>query len=112
LDRLSEIFHQGWDKKMLILRYEDLTSQPDETMQKIYQYLELPHFKHNFLSIEQVTQEDDSVYDYAGLHNIRSKLEPVPNDYLEILGRGAVHHLQTNYAWYFKLFGYHLIGVG
>ena len=112
LDRLSEIFHQGWNKKMLILRYEDMTIQPEETLQKVYEYLEVPHFKHNFTSIEQVTQEDDIVYGYAGLHDIRSKVEPVQNDYLEVLGRDAVHYLQTNCAWYFKRFGYHPIGVG
>lgn len=106
LDRLIEVHHRGWAKKMLFLRFEDLTTQPKATMQKIYRYLEIPEFQHNFESVSQVTQEDDSVFGIPGLHEIRPKVEPLPADHLQILGPDAVRHLQQQYAWYFKLFGY------
>jgi sulfotransferase len=108
LDRLVEVHQRGWNKKILILRFEDLTTQPAESLQKVYRYLGVPEFKHNFNHVEQATQEDDKVYGTSGLHEIRPKVEPLQNDYLDILGRDAIRHVQTQYAWYFQLFGYHV----
>ena len=58
-----------------------------------------------------MTQEDDEVFGIPGLHEIRPKVEPLQNDYLDILGRDVVRHVQTHYAWYFQLFGYHPAAV-
>ncbi len=33
-------------------------------------------FAHNFNHVEQVTQEDDTVYGFKDLHQIRNKVEP------------------------------------
>jgi sulfotransferase len=108
IDRLVEVHQRGWNKKMLFLRFEDLTAQPVETMQKVYTYLGVPEFKHNFGKVDQVTQEDDQVFGIPGLHEIRPKVEPLQSDYLDILGRDVVRMVQTQYAWYFQLFGYHV----
>jgi hypothetical protein len=56
----------------------------------------------------QVAQEGDSVFGISGLHQIRAKIEPLQNDYLEVLGADAIRHVKQNYAWYFPLFGYHI----
>jgi sulfotransferase len=106
LDRLLEVHQRGWAKKMLFLRFEDLTAQPVAVLQRAYDYLQLPAFKHDFGRVEQITQEDDAVFGIPGLHEIRPKVEPLPEDYLEILGRDAVRHLHQHYAWYFQLFNY------
>jgi len=108
LDRLIEVHQRGWAKKILFVRFEDLTTQPAATMQKVYAYLGVPEFAHNFDKVAQVTQEDDQVFGIPGLHEIRPKVEPLPNDYLDVLGRDAVRHLHQHYAWYFQLFGYHV----
>jgi len=76
-------------------------------MTRIYNYLELPYFEHDFDNIEQITQEDDSVYGIYGDHAIRKKLEPLPNDYREILGLGACNWIKTNYKWFYDEFKYY-----
>jgi sulfotransferase len=111
LDRLIEVHQRGWAKKILFVRFEDLTAQPAATMQKIYAYLGVPEFTHNFDKVAQVTQEDDHVFGIPGLHEIRPKVEPLQSDYRDVLGRDAVRHLQQQYAWYFQLFGYHVSPV-
>jgi len=108
LDRLVEIHQRGWHSKILFMRFEDLTTQPAQTLQKVYQYLNIPDFKHDFDAIKQVTQEDDEVFGIPGLHEIRAKVEPVQSDYPSVLGRDVVRFVQSNYAWYFTLFGYQL----
>ena len=73
LDRLLEVHQRGWSRKMLFLRFEDLTTQPAAVMQSVYQYLEVPFFEHNFEHVEQVTKEDDDVFGIPGLHEIRPR---------------------------------------
>jgi len=106
LDRIAEIHQRGWQKKILFLRYEDLTVQPKQTMQKVYAYLGVPDFAHDFSHVPQVTQEDDQAYGIPGLHNIRPKVEPLTNDYLSVIGPDVVRFTQANFGWYFSLFGY------
>jgi sulfotransferase len=107
LDRLIEVHQRGWNKKMLFLRFEDMTTQPAETLQKVYTYLGVPGFKHDFDKVAQVTLEDDQVFGIPDLHEIRPKVEPLPSDYLDVLGRDVVRYVQNQYAWYFQQFGYH-----
>jgi len=108
LDRLIEIHQRGWEKKILFLRYEDLTAQPLVTLQRVYSYMGVPEFKHNFNDVPQVTQEDDQAYGIPGLHAIRPKVEPLTNDYMSVLGKDTVRFVQANFAWYFTLFGYQI----
>jgi len=108
IDRLIEVHQRGWNKKMLFLRFEDLTLKPEETMQKLYGYLGVPVYEHNFGKVEQVTQEDDQVFGIPGLHEIRPKVEPLKSDYLDVLGHDTVNFVQKQYGWYFQYFGYHV----
>ncbi|HEX4123504.1 MAG TPA: sulfotransferase [Tepidisphaeraceae bacterium] len=106
LDRIAEVHQRGWNKKMLFLRYEDFAVQPAEAMKSVYAFLGLPEFNHDFNNVVQVTQEDDQIHGSLGMHDIRPKVQPLPNDYLAILGRETVRYIETNYAWYFSLFNY------
>jgi sulfotransferase len=106
LDRIIEAHQRGFAPKMLFIRFEDLTTQPEKKLEQIYTYLGLPAFKHDFNHVEQVTQEDDTIFGMEGLHQIRPKVEPLKNDFLEVLGKDAVQHVEKHWAWYFQHFGY------
>jgi sulfotransferase len=106
LERLGEIHRMGINSKMLFIKFEDLCLYPDSTMIKIYQYLELPHFKHDFDNIEQVTKEDDEVYGAFGDHVIRTKLEPVRSRAKELLGKDVNDWIYNNFKWYYETFNY------
>ncbi len=107
IERLSQIFKEGYSDKILFIRYEDLTSKPDVELSRVYEYLELPHFHHNFLNVEQITKEDDEVYGVYGDHTIRHKVEPIQPDYKEVLGIGACNWIKTNYKWFYDEFKYY-----
>jgi sulfotransferase len=106
LERLQEIFRLGNDKHILFVRFEDLCLYPENTMKEIYDYLEIPHFFHDFDNIEQVTKEDDEVYGEFGDHNIRQKLEVVPSKAKDILGKEVVNWIYNKYPWYNEAFRY------
>jgi len=106
IERLSEIIRMGIDRKMLFVKFEDLCLYPELIMKKVYEYLKLPYFQHDFDNIEQVTKEDDEVYGMFGDHKIRKKLEPVHSKSKELLGKDVNEWIYNNYKWYFDQFQY------
>lgn len=106
IERLGEIFRTGIDSKMLFVKFEDLCLYPDAQMVRIYDYLGISHFKHDFDNIEQVTKEDDEVYGAFGDHVIRTKLEPVPSKAKQLLGKDVTDWIYQNYKWFYDQFRY------
>ena len=106
IERLSEIYRTGLDKHMLFIRFEDLCLYPENTMLRIYKYLDIPAFTHDFDNIEQVTKEDDEIYGAFGDHVIRKKLQPVPSKAKQLLGKDVTDWIFENYRWFFDKFRY------
>ena len=79
---------------------------PNAEMVKIYNYLNLPYHSHNFSNVEQVTVEDDRVFNIPNLHTIQQVVKPIKDDSLQILGLDVCNWIDVNYSWYQKHFGY------
>jgi hypothetical protein len=106
LDRLKDIHQQGFDKYILFIRYEDLMSNPDHEMDRIYEYLGIERYPHTFDKITQVTQENDVVHGIYGDHVLREEFKMNPNDYEEVLGYEICQKIKNTYQWFFHKFGY------
>jgi sulfotransferase len=106
IEWLQDAFQQGYDDKILFIRYEDFTRNPDMEMKKIYNYLELPYFKHDFDNVEQLTFENDVIHGIFGDHEIKPKIQPIVDDYLDILGANNCETIRNHYNWFFTKFGY------
>ena len=108
MDRLYQVLVQGLHQHILFVKFEELCLDPDGQMKPIYEYLELPYYKHDFDNIPQYTKEDDKWYGIFGDHVIRGKLKPVKNDFYEVLGPNACRILEDSYKWFFNDFGYQI----
>lgn len=106
IERVYQMLREGMQDKILFIRFEDFTSNPRNEMIKIYHFLELPYFEHDFNNVEQITQEDDSVYGIYGDHKIKTKIEPLIDNYTEILGQQTSDYIYNRYKWYNDFFGY------
>jgi len=106
LERLSEIIRRGIDKNICFIKFEDLCKNPDTEMKKIYSYLDVPYYQHDFNNIEQITVEDDSIYGIYGDHNIKKKLEIIHSKHREILGKDISDWIWNGQKWFFDYFGY------
>jgi len=106
LQRLYQIVKEGNDQKMLFVKYEDLMKNPQGEMDRIYKYLDIPSYTHDFDNIQQITQEDDEVYGAYGDHTIKPKLTPVKPDWNEVLGKSAAAWIRSNYTWFYEYFRY------
>ena len=85
-NRLLDAIKRGHSDKILFVDFDNLTNEPEKTMKVIYEFLGEEYFEHDFDNVEQVTQENDDVHGIKGLHDIRSKVAPVKEDWQEVLG--------------------------
>lgn len=107
LDRLKDIIQQDIAKHFKIIKYEDLLTSPQETMNDIYSYLDVTPYSFDFQNIPQVTKEDDEVYGVYGNHKIQNSLQPLKFDYQNILGKELCNELKNGgMKWYFDYLGY------
>lgn len=57
---------------LLLLTYKELVEQPKNVIDKIYNFLQIPKYKHNFDNIINITPEGD--YGLNGLHEVRNQI--------------------------------------
>jgi sulfotransferase len=106
-DWLKDIISQGIHKKMLFIKYEELTKNPQAEMNKIYDFYEVERYEHDFSNIQQVTHEDDRVHGVFGDHKIRQEVKPLKSEAKEILGIHACNWIKQNYEWFYTEFKYY-----
>ncbi len=73
---IRDAFTRGWQDCIHIIEYEHLTSNPKETLSKVYDFLGEAQFNHDFQNVEQLTFEDDQMHGYKDLHKIRQTVTP------------------------------------
>ena len=103
-DAVKDIINFRLDSKILFIKYEDFCEDPNREMVKVYNYLEIPYFQHNFSNIEQTTKENDIFY-FAS-HEIRNEVKKKESQAEQIIGRPACDWVYKNYDWFFKYFKY------
>lgn len=99
-NRVKDAISRGYKDRLLFLEFDELTSQPHQAIQKVYNYLELPYFEHNFNNVEQYTQEDDEgIHRIPNLHKIKPRVIPVPHDSDKILGNNLIQKYSNLEIW-------------
>jgi sulfotransferase len=106
LEWLHDALQQGFDQHILFIRFEDFTTNPQAEIDRIYNYLEIPKFQHDFNNVEQLTKENDIIHGIFGDHKIQSKIQPITTDYINILGYHNCDNIKNHYSWFFNKFGY------
>jgi sulfotransferase len=107
LARTLDTFQRNINDKILFVRYEDLLKNPQETLNKIYEYLGEEVFEHNFENIQKTVIEDHSHFGIFGNHSVKRKLgEFKENDWADIYDREVSKRIIQSNEWYFNVFGY------
>lgn len=84
---------------MHMVEYDDLISNPEETMSNIIDFLDIPSYKFVFDNIQNVTPVDDVTYNLEGMHSVRAKLSSRNLDPIEILGPELVQQYSGLEYW-------------
>ena len=108
LKRLYNAVQTNTIENMLVLKAEDLCKNPEQTMRKVYEYIGEPYFDLNYDDVKQVTVENDRISDFGiyGDHTIKGKVEPVKNDFNDILGTALSSNVKANFNWFYSDFKY------
>ena len=98
-NRIKDAISRGYWNRLHLVEFNDLAEKPQETMQGIYDFLELKQFKHNFNHVKHVTQENDDLHGIPGLHVIRNKVEPLPPYGHQLIGLQAYNKFDDAEFW-------------
>jgi len=94
-------------KGLMFVKYEDLASNPESTMRKVYELLEEPYFKHNFKNVKNVSNEPDEIWNGKFPHegNGEVKMKPL-DEWKEHLSEDLANTIMQKFTDYNKYFGY------
>ena len=106
LENLWDCMLQKNDKHIHFIKFEEFCKFPTETMEELYEYLEIPYYEHDFNNIEQLTHENDQLYGSYADHSIRKTFSPPTEDFKEILGEQACEYITEKYKWFYNYFKY------
>jgi sulfotransferase len=82
-----------------IISYDNIVNNPQETMNKIYNFLELPEYNHNFNKIIKLEKDNDEMFNYPkNMHEIRSTLNKISKDPKKILSEYVINKY-SNIGW-------------
>lgn len=107
LTRTLDLFQRNLDNKIFFVRYEDLCTNPQETLDSIYAFIGEEPFQHDFDNLHKEVVEDDSHFGPYGQHNVQSKLvAPRWSDWDDVLPSPVVEGIRQGTPWYFDRFQY------
>ena len=73
-----------------LVEYDDLINDTENTINGIYNFLELPTYKHKYDNIENTDRENDMVYGMPEMHNVKSTITRSENNPLDILSNNII----------------------
>ena len=89
-NRVMDAIQRGFKDRLHFIKFNELTTNPKDTLNSIYEFLGEEPYEHNFNHVEQVTTENDELHGYVGLHTIKPKVVAKSSDAVEILGQQLV----------------------
>lgn len=97
VERLHDAIKTHKDK-LHFVHAEDLTSNPVEAMNAVWDYLEMDRFEVNPNNVEQYTDEHELGWPY-GEHKIRSVVKPLKPDWHNVLGKQFSEQIKQSFDW-------------
>lgn len=97
---IKQAIMEGKQKCLHFIEYSDLIQNPKKTMQRIYEFLEIDYFEHDFEKIENEHQElDEEVYGLKGMHEVKSKLTQTSINPIDILSENILSKCKNSEFW-------------
>jgi sulfotransferase len=75
LESMKEMYFGPFKSKLLLIEYKDLCHYPQETMQRVYQFLEEDLFDHNFDNIQSDYSKFDNFINTPGMHEVKRQIK-------------------------------------
>jgi sulfotransferase len=96
---LSQGFAKGRHAQIMLVEYEDLVSNTQAVMDKIYKWYDIPSHRHDLENIVNKYREDDSVYDLKDMHEVRTKISKTAKPADQVLSADILQKYQGLDFW-------------
>jgi sulfotransferase len=86
---------QGYSDRLLFIDYNKLCEDPGKQMRRIYNFLDLPFFKHDFKNIPQskfIFQNNHAGGHFNSQHDLRPVIESNKYAYEKYIGKHTIQH--------------------
>ena len=97
LNSLLKLYENKEIHNYLVIEYNDLVNDPKNTLNSIYEYLEIKKYNHNFKNIKQLKGYQDSLFGH-NLHKINTK-EIKKEDYIINLDQEIIEKYKDLEFW-------------
>lgn len=86
LSAIMKAFEDGYSDNLHFVEYKKLVSNPEETLKKIYNFIEEEYFIHKFTDIKKPYKEKDlETYGLFDMHEVRPKIKDISADPKDVL---------------------------
>ncbi len=96
---LKDAVTMGYLDRILFVDYNRFCSTPKAQMKRIYDFLELPNYNHDFENIEQEEKYDDLAVGLPNLHKIKPTLDRTVINCVEYLGLELYEQYNREIFW-------------
>lgn len=83
---LKDAIHRGFSKNILLVDYDDLTTNTTSTIKSIYDFVGCEYYTHNTNNITQTIFENDFQHGFIDLHTIKNKIIKNSGQWKSVLG--------------------------
>ena len=81
------------------VEYDDLVNSPKEEINRIYDFLGIDKFDHDYYNIENRIKEDDNIYGLTGQHDVRSSVSRRNIDKNNVLSQYVINKYSGQEFW-------------
>tara|TARA_R100000005_G_C4989411_1_gene197101 strand:+ start:791 stop:1684 length:894 start_codon:yes stop_codon:yes gene_type:complete len=100
LGSIKETLENGEWVNCHFVEYQQLVDYPQATMDKLYKFLDLESFEHDFDNVENIHREkDQELYGLADMHYVRPKVKSTAPDPADILPPDLLEECQSLDFW-------------
>ena len=108
---LSEAYRKGYQNHLLIVEYENLIKNPQEQLDHIHSFLNIPFYNYNFQNINSEFEEKDEVYGLNNMHSVRNKIQKIHRDNSKYLSDYTLNKYKHMEFWHKSPKKYSVFGI-
>lgn len=97
---LNNILNLENIKNVCLVEYNDIIKDPEKTMHKIYNFIELPYYKHDFNNIIKVENGKENIKHPKNMHEIRKTLKKISKNPKDVLSNYVISKYSNEDWWY------------
>ena len=100
LNAIVEGLNQGYGDRIHFVEYQNLVNYPEETLNKLYEFLEEKSYEHSFDKIQNLNRENDlNTYGLVDMHEVRNEIKSTSSDPLTILSSYVIDKSKHMDIW-------------